>query len=119
MGTSAVVTTKSRHAGEVSFYSHWDGYAIAGIVARALDRGRARWDDPSYENRIVFCQMIKELGDGSLDDLTGFGISSDGGVDGEYTVTIDYDHQTVIYRADNEITFSLEEFVEKYKNDKV
>jgi len=57
---------------EIWFYTHWMGSALPQILARALDRGRERWEDPSYLARIIFSQMLMDSG--QLEDLTGFGI---------------------------------------------
>lgn len=45
----------------IYFYSHWAGESMPFIVARALDRGRDRWDDPQYLARIIFDEMIRGL----------------------------------------------------------
>lgn len=57
-------------AREIYFYSHWSGSDLPIVLQSALERGKGRWDDPSYLNRIIFCEMIKDdvLGE------TGFGI---------------------------------------------
>lgn len=56
---------------DIWFYTHWRGYMTDEIVAMALDRGRGRWTDPTYLNRIIFCQLVK----GREMEDTGFGIA--------------------------------------------
>lgn len=58
--------------GGVFFYAHWRGTELPEIVASALDRGRGRWNDPSYLARIIFSEMIV----GDVLGETGYGISS-------------------------------------------
>ena len=55
----------------INFYTHWEGTELPEILARALERGKDRWDDYIYLNRIIFCEMVRR----SIDDTTGFGIS--------------------------------------------
>lgn len=56
----------------IYLYSHWGGYGLPLVLRDALQRGRERWDDPSYLTRIIFCDMIE----GNERDLTGFGIAT-------------------------------------------
>ena len=56
-------------------YGHSAGSDLHDILYKALKRGQSRWRDPNYLARIVFCQMMMDLGEG-LDGLTGFGIGS-------------------------------------------
>lgn len=58
----------------VVFYTHWSGYSVPEKLAEALARGKGRWSDPPYLARIIFCQMIGASG---VNNLTGFGISTD------------------------------------------
>lgn len=119
MGTSATITTRSQYVGDITFYSHWDGYEIAGVLARALDRGRDRWDDPSYANRIIFSQMLNELGGKTpLDETTGFGISSKPSYnpEGDYAADVFYDSLEVEYGGDKEpVKLSFGDFVDRFK----
>jgi hypothetical protein len=55
---------------DLYFYTHWTASRLPEIVATALDRGRGRWNDDEYLNRIVFSEMIK---DQVLDEI-GYGI---------------------------------------------
>jgi hypothetical protein len=58
--------------GYLFLYTHWGGSELPGTLQRALVRGRDRWDDESYLARIIF----REMGAGSEEDNTGFGIST-------------------------------------------
>ena len=71
MSTHATLTiTYPNGNGEVTLYQHADGYDLAGTIARALDRGRSRWHDPSYLARIIFSEMVADDIDGTM----GYGI---------------------------------------------
>lgn len=95
--------------GDIYLYTHWDGYKLEETLAEALDRGVNRWDDPSYLNRIIFSEMIKD----EVEDETGFGISTYK-VDGNYPdLVLNHHERTITCRDGNVLTFS--EFVTKYK----
>lgn len=108
-----IIVSSQEDGGELHFYTHWYGSCLPSIVACGLERGRPRWDDYQYLNRILFCEMIRVSDDGSGNALleeTGFGISRqirDGGVE----VFIDHDDRTVYYNGET-LTFS--EFIERY-----
>jgi hypothetical protein len=92
------------------FYSHWGGYYLPQTLANALDRGRDRWDDPSYLTRIIFSEMIKE----SVEDTTGYGISFTRD-DWEYEdLIVKLDTGMVVDRSGTERSY--EEFVQEYKD---
>ena len=83
------------------FYTHWGRSHLGEVLADALERGRSRWDDPSYLARIVFSEMTK----GQEQDLTGYGISTWLG-DGDVTYTIDAEKGTVMDSAGHTSTFA-------------
>jgi hypothetical protein len=58
---------------DIYLYSHWSGWELPQILARALDKkiGRNRWDDDSYLARIIF----DELTTGDQGQETGYGIA--------------------------------------------
>jgi len=58
--------------GSIYFYTHWGGSEIKKILQNALVRGKGRWEDESYLNRIIFCEMIQE----DVMGETGYGIST-------------------------------------------
>lgn len=69
MGDRAQIAVK--HVGGVVWlYTHWGGSEIYATLARALRRGRSRWDDCEYLTRIVFSEMVRD----DWESATGFGI---------------------------------------------
>lgn len=54
------------------FYTHWHGSELPQILGEALERGRDRWGDGSYLNRVIFETLLSN----ASDPLTGFGISA-------------------------------------------
>jgi hypothetical protein len=68
--------------GAVVLYTHWGGTDLPIDVQTALKRN-ARWTDPAYLARLVFCQMID-----SVDSETGYGISVNRLEDNEYDVLV-------------------------------
>ena len=55
----------------IYFYSHWMGDSMPRVLAKALNRGKERWDDDSYLARIIFSELVRE----DIDGLTGYGIA--------------------------------------------
>jgi len=84
MGDRGNVRIKYDDGNSVYLYTHWGGTELSQMVARALDRGRKRWDDPSYLARIIFCEMVK----GYEMEETGFGIAP-------YETVPDLNHPTI------------------------
>ncbi len=87
---------------ELYLYTHWSGSNLPQIVSRGLVKGKQRWGDEPYLNRVLFQTMI-----GKDDGLTGYGISAHEG-DGGTEVYICHDSQTVRY---NETSYSFSEFI--------
>jgi hypothetical protein len=85
-------------------YTHWTGSDLPKIVQAALIRGKERWTDPSYLNRILFSELIKN----DVLDLTGYGIDVEMG-DGGTEVYVCHENQTVRFR---EKTYSFESFTD-------
>jgi hypothetical protein len=110
-----VIVTKGNGGPNVSLYTHWYGSQLPQIVARALDRGRSRWDDPTYLTRIIFSQMLLD-GD-AVEELTGFGIEAVPGLTAlteaspsrDLVVNIAEQQVTV-----SDMTFSFTEFAKKF-----
>lgn len=71
MGDRANIVVKQGDE-QVCLYSHWGGSGLDGVLARALKRGKSRWDDFQYLTRIIFCEMIDKE---EWRELTGYGIS--------------------------------------------
>lgn len=70
MGDRRNIIVEFSDTNSVALYTHWDGYRTREILAAGLDRGRGRWDDPSYLTRILFCEMVQ----GDEMSETGYGI---------------------------------------------
>lgn len=103
----------------VYFYTHWTGYYVQHDLANALDRGRGRWNDPSYLARIIFSEMLRipdniEATHERLMDVTGFGIDTQMG-DNSYCVPEVLVKSKEVFYRDKVYTF--DEFIEKYKKD--
>lgn len=75
---------------EIYFYTHWCGSDLPAILSKALAKGKPRWNDGPYLNRIIFQELLQ--GDTGL---TGFAIW--GSVcDNEHPIiTVDHDAMTV------------------------
>ena len=100
--------------GSIFLYTHWGAEGLPWVVAKALDRGRSRWDDDEYLNRIIFSQMIKD----EVMEETGYGISLGERGDTWRLVRVDYNDSTITV-VDNghsgpELTF--DEFVSIHGN---
>lgn len=109
MGDQGNIVVESQDdGGSIYFYSHWSGYRLPQVVAAALDRGRSRWDDYPYLNRILFCELVK----GDEGGETGYGISITMG-DGGTEVYVNHDEQSVRYR---DMTYSFSQFIDNFKD---
>jgi len=73
------------------YYTYWGASGLPTDVADALHRGKGRWNDSEYLNRIIFSEMIK---DSVLSD-TGYGIGFHQHGDVWRIVTIDHVNKTV------------------------
>lgn len=109
MGDRANIHIVEEDGGDLYFYTHWDGFVLPTILARALDRGRGRWSDESYLARIIFSEMVKR----DVEGETGYGIST-------YRTDYEYDDlvvspvgKTVTDRDGSVLSF--EDFIEKYQ----
>jgi hypothetical protein len=91
MGDRGQVKIISKGEPDLYFYSHWDAGSLPGIVAAALDRGRGRWGDDEYLNRIIFSEMIRDC----VLEETGYGIGFSRHGDVWRVVEINYDDKTV------------------------
>jgi len=72
MGNRANIRIMENDEGDIYLYTHWGGSELPLTLRSALIRGRKRWDDPTYLNRIIFSEMVK----GDIDGVTGFGLST-------------------------------------------
>lgn len=69
-GQVKIIGTSEGSSTELYFYTHWCATSLENFVSDALNRGRGRWNDSEYLNRIIFSEMIK---DEVMSDI-GFGI---------------------------------------------
>lgn len=70
MGDRVIYNIKQGENQFVCFYAHWGLSSAFQDLARALDKGRSRWDDPSYLTRIIVSQIVGD----QWDETTGFGL---------------------------------------------
>lgn len=95
---------------DIYFYAHWDGSTLPEILRTALVRGKDRWDDASYLNRIIFSEMIKN----DWEETSGYGIS---------TYLTDNEHAIINVDTTNKIVkiggnkWSFEDYVKDSKKD--
>lgn len=83
MGDRSNIVLKFSQTHRIFLYSHSTGPRIVGVVHKALNEGRSRWDDPSYFARIVFDRLIGA----DQGSLTGFGMSPEL-TDNEYDLLV-------------------------------
>ena len=105
MGDRANVRVTSPGAGDVNMYTHHGGDELPGILQRGILRAivAGKDDDPEYFARIIFCEMVRESGDG-LDGTTGVGL---GGrpTDGQNKVlTVDVGNNEVVWPDGRRVT---------------
>jgi hypothetical protein len=103
MGDRANICAKS-HSPEIYFYTHWAGTELPETLRKALLRGKYRWDDEQYLNRIIFNEMTM----GHERDNTGFGISTFV-VDGDKRIIVVNHTDKTVSLCDR--TFSFAEYV--------
>lgn len=91
MGDRANIAIEQGDGTRIWLYTHWAGYDLPKTLHAAIKRGTDRWDDTPYLARIIFCEMVKN----SLDDLTGYGITTSM-TDNEYPLlVVDPDKQVI------------------------
>jgi hypothetical protein len=120
MGDSRNIVVHGSAEADVVLYTHWGGSELPQTLAKALGRGRGRWDDAPYLTRMIFCEMIAaEAGDdvvAALMSETGLGIEAVptewDGIEGT-DLYVDVAAQTV-YDGD-ETTYSFDRYVETYR----
>lgn len=91
MGDRGNIIIKTGSDPLLYLYTHWAGSELSNILAKALKRGKSRWEDPSYMARIIFSEMTT----GSEREETGFGLSTTMG-DGDTELMVDFDKQAVV-----------------------
>ena len=98
-----IVIVDANNKPKLWFYTHWSGSELPDLVRKALIKGKDRWSDPSYLNRVLFQTML----DGDT-DITGFGIDTKQG-DGGTEVYICHEKKTV--KLEGLPTYSFEDYV--------
>ncbi len=83
--------TKENPKNGIYFYSHYGGNELIIDLKNALIRGKNRWDDSQYLNRIIFSEMIKN----SVLDETGFGLSTKIGDNSYNIIVVNPEEKTV------------------------
>jgi hypothetical protein len=115
MGDRAHIALK-QDKGTIYLYSHWDGRDLYQKLARALERGRGRWDDEEYLGRIIFSEMIRD----DINGETGYGIGLQSHGDVYYAIpVVDCNSQTVTWENTSEPAYKslgFAEYIERYKD---
>lgn len=114
MGDRRNVIIEQDNGTDLVFYTHSKGSRLPETLAKALDRGRNRWTDPSYLSRIIFSQMVKnevmsELGYGVESKPTGstdYVEASPG-----YDPVVSIKNQTVVI---DDVTLTFEEYIKDF-----
>jgi len=94
MGDRGQVKITAQDNPDLYLYTHWGAESLPEVVAEALARGRGRWTDEEYLNRIIFSEMIQD----SVLSETGYGIGFGEHGDVWRVVEINYDNKTVAIR---------------------
>ena len=122
MGDRANFGLRQNDGNIIFIYGHWAGEGMLARFANALRHTQnvGRIDDPAYGTRIIISQLIGEAWSGDL----GWGITVNHLADNEHKVPVfDFAFQTVtLYDYDWKagvltdmiVTFSLNEFINKY-----
>jgi len=106
MGDRGQIRLVSEGSPDIYFYTHWEATELPEIVANALARGRGRWGDDEYLNRIIFSEMIKD----DVMSETGFGIGTAEHGDVWRVVTVNHDAKTVEVSEIDKV-WSFEDYV--------
>jgi len=93
----------------IRLYTHWGASELHTVVANALKRGKGRWGDDSYLNRIIFSEMIKD----NVEGETGYGITIGESGDAWRIIFVNHGEQVV---TDTSLAgqWTFEEYVETF-----
>lgn len=58
MGDRGNIKIAGEYGEPIYFYTHWRASELIEIVAEGLDKGRERWGDEDYLNRIIFQTLL-------------------------------------------------------------
>jgi hypothetical protein len=117
MGDRGVIECVEAQGGKVYLYTHWQATELPFLVAQGLSKGRFRWDDESYLNRILFDNLTGYTG-----GETGFGIATWCPGDAWRKVVVNHAEQTAQIFEGEESTgwtaqsepLPFEGFIERY-----
>lgn len=101
-GQIKLVGTDGLDGGDIYLYTHWGASGMEYDLAIALDRGRGRWNDPCYLNRIIFSEMIQK----EVLEETGYGICTQPHGDVWRMIEVNHEKQTV--------TISVKQYDDNY-----
>ena len=85
MGDRGNIKLVSEYGEPIYFYTHWTAYRLPEIVAKGLDKGRDRWGDEDYLNRIIFQTLL-----GGDESNLSYGISTREAGDAWRLVEVDH-----------------------------
>ena len=115
MGDRRNIVVEHDNGLAVALYTHWSGSDLPQVLATALDRGRDRWNDPSYLTRVIFSEMIKD----NVMDTSGYGvepiaIGSDNYIEADpgYDIIVSITDLTVDYEEIG--TISFDQFIQQH-----
>lgn len=90
VGDRGNIKLVSEYGEPIYFYTHWAAYRLPEIVAQGLDKGRDRWGDEDYLNRIIFQTLLE----GDESNLS-YGISTREAGDAWRLVEVDHAKEEV------------------------
>jgi hypothetical protein len=89
MGDRSNIVVQEHNGNRIWLYGHWMGSDSINVTRDVLNK-QDRWNDSQYFARMLFSEMVK----GSLDETTGYGISTYM-CDNEYPIIVlDFGSQT-------------------------
>lgn len=104
MGDRGNIVTGNQDGGpKIYMYSHWGGSGLKKDLQKALKRGKGRWNDEEYLNRIIFSEIIQD----EVLSTTGYGLHTRQG-DGDIRATVHLDTQQV---ETSKGAYSFEEYI--------
>jgi hypothetical protein len=111
MGDRGQVRLVSEGSPDIYLYTHWNASSLMEVVADALKRGKGRWNDDEYLNRIIFSEMIKD----DVMSETSFGIGTSQHEDVWRVVTVYHDTKFVEVTEIDKV-WSFDSFITAFAN---
>ena len=111
MGDRGNIKIVGEYGEPIYFYTHWRASELLQIVAEGLNKGRERWGDEDYLNRIIFQTLL-----GGDESNISFGISTREAGDSWRMVEVNHKDETVfvgerVYGEDFESWWEFEDAV--------